>query len=98
MRNIAEQLSESDEAAVQRWEGLDQAELVAEVDAYKASLRVTNESLKALGISPAWEVDHSPLASTREGNHGSGAGEEEDAEQRCRFESLHATCASTSLE
>lgn len=68
------QLSESDEAAEQRWESLDEAELNTEIDAYKTSLRTIRNSVHGLGISPGWEPDHDHLAPLREGNDGNGAG------------------------
>lgn len=77
------QLSESDEATAQRWEGLDEAELNAEVELYRTGLRETRDSLKALGISPDWEVDHSQSAALRQDKNSNEAGEEDDAEHRC---------------
>lgn len=76
------QLSESDEATAQRWEGLDEAELNAEVELYRTGLRETRDSLKALGISPDWEVDHSQSAALRQDKNSNEAGEEDDAEHR----------------
>ena len=77
------QLSESDEATAQRWEGLDEAELNVEIDLYRTGLRETNNSLKALGISPEWEGDHSQSATLRQDSNSNGAGEEDDADHRC---------------
>ncbi|KAL3140801.1 hypothetical protein ABBQ32_005344 [Trebouxia sp. C0010 RCD-2024] len=76
------QLSESDEAAEQRWESLDEAELNTEIDAYKTSLETIRNSLHGLGICPGWKPDHSHLAPLREGSDGNGAGEEGDADLR----------------
>ena len=77
------QLAESDEAAEQRWESLDEAELDTEIDAYRTSLRAIRNSLHGLGISPDWEPDHDYPAPLREVNDGNGAGEEGDADLRC---------------
>lgn len=77
------QLSESDEVTEQRWEGLDEAELDTEIEAYKTSLRAINNSLHGLGISPDWEPDQDHLSPLRQGNDGHGAGEEGDASLRC---------------
>lgn len=73
----------SDEAAEQRWESLDEAELDTEIEAYRSTLRAINNSLHGLGISPNWEPDHDHLAPSQQGNDGNGAGEEGDTDLRC---------------
>ena len=77
------QLSMSDEAAEQRWESLDEAELDTEIEAHRTSLRAISNSLHGLGISPDWEPDHDHLAPSQQSNEGNGAGEEGDADLRC---------------
>lgn len=77
------QLAESDEAAEQRWESFDEAQLNTEIEAYKTSLRTIRNSLQDIGISPDWEPDHEHLAPSRQGNDDNGAGEEGDADLRC---------------
>ncbi len=76
------QLSQTDEEAEQRWEQLDEVELDAEIDAYRASLRQTNESLAALGISPDWEGDHGNEGPVHRDEDRAGACADDDTELR----------------
>lgn len=90
------QLAESDEAAEQRWEDLDEAELDTEIEAYRESLRAVSKSLQGLGVSPDWEPDQDHLARLRESSDGNQAGEEGDADLRCSLGPtgmLHGLCS-----